>query len=105
MGVVSLVGFKNTVSFFTRGTKIKGSIFFFAGLLLIILGWYLFTFVGFSLQLYGIFLLFRSFLSPILMYAESLPVIGGFLQKNDTIHRVVKNIERGDGKKRAKFEV
>jgi len=49
MGVVSLVGFKNAVGFFTRESKIKGSAFFFLGLLFIIVGWYLFTVTGFLL--------------------------------------------------------
>jgi hypothetical protein len=80
MGVVALVGFKSALSFFSRESKIKGSAFFFAGLLLIILGWFLCTFLGFIAQLYGIFLLFRSFLGTILIYAQSLPGIGGFLR-------------------------
>jgi hypothetical protein len=92
MGVVSLVGFKNAVGFFTRESKIKGSAFFFLGLLFIIVGWYLFTVTGFILQLYGIFLLFRSFLSTILIYGQSLPVVGGFL-RSETVHRAVKVLE------------
>jgi hypothetical protein len=106
MGVVALVGFKNTITFFTRSSKIKGSVFFFLGLILIVTGWYLFTLAGFLSQLYGIFLLFRSFLGTILVYAQSLPVIGGYLSKSDAIHRAVKLIETGDdSKKRAKYEV
>jgi hypothetical protein len=69
MGVVALVGFKNTITFFTRSSKIKGSVFFFLGLFMIVTGWYLFTLAGFVCQLYGIFLLFRSFLGTILVYA------------------------------------
>lgn len=80
MGVVALVGAKNAVGFFLRESKIKGSLFFFLGLLCIITGWYMFTLLGFILQLYGIFLLFRSFLGTILIYGQSLPFIGGFLR-------------------------
>ena len=47
MGVVALVGYKNAFGFFSRESKIKGSAFFFAGLVLIMIGWYLFTFLGF----------------------------------------------------------
>lgn len=68
MGVVALVGYKNAFSFFGRESKLKGSLFFFIGLVLIITGWYLLTSLGFLSQLYGIFLLFRSFLGTILMY-------------------------------------
>ena len=47
MGVVALVGLKNAVGFFTRSSKIQGSIFFFAGFLIIMIGWWMFTLVGF----------------------------------------------------------
>ena len=109
MGVVALVGFKNAASFFGRESKIKGSVFFFAGLLLIMLGWYLCTLLGFVGQMYGIFLLFRSFLGTILVYAQGLPVVGGFLRsQSDALNRAVKILEStgtGGDKKRAKFEV
>jgi hypothetical protein len=105
MGVIALVGFKNAIGFFSRESKIKGSVFFFVGLVLIVTGWYLFTFLGFLAQLYGIFLLFRSFIGTILVYAQSLPFIGGFLRSSDAVHKAVKIIENTDGKKRSKFEV
>ncbi len=110
MGVVALVGVKNAATFFGRESKLKGSAFFFAGLLMIIIGWPFFTFLGFVSQLAGIFFLFRSFLGTILIYAQGLPVVGGFLRsQSDAINRAVKIIESsgsssGD-KKRAKFEV
>jgi hypothetical protein len=80
MGVVALVGPKNAFTFFTRESKIKGSAFYFIGFVLIVVGWYLFTFLGFLSQLYGMFLLFRSFLGTILTFGQHLPVIGGFLK-------------------------
>jgi len=107
MGVVALVGFKNAVAFFSRSSKIQGSAFFFLGLVFIIVGWYLFTALGFLCQLYGIFLLFRSFIGTILVYAQGLPFVGGFL-RSDAVQRAAKVIETvgsGDSKKRAKFEV
>jgi hypothetical protein len=105
MGVVALVGLKNAVGFFMRESKIKGSIFFFAGFLTIMIGWRFFTLIGFLGQLWGIFLLFRSFIGTILIYGQSLPIIGGFL-RSDTVKSAVKIIESaGDGKRKAKFEV
>ena len=106
MGVVALVGFKNAVGFFTRSSKIQGSIFFFAGFLIIMLGWWMFTLVGFLSQMWGIFHLFRSFLGTIMIYGQSLPVIGGLL-RNDTVKSAVRIIENagGDKKGKAKFEV
>ena len=47
MGIVSLIGLKNTLMFFGKRSKIQGSIFFFLGFIMIIIGWYMFTFLGF----------------------------------------------------------
>lgn len=106
MGVVALVGLKGAAGFFGRQSKLKGTAFFFLGLLLIILGWPFCTVGGFASQLYGIFLLFRSFLGTILVYAQGLPLIGGFLRsQSDALNRVVKVLETPTDKKRAKFEV
>lgn len=69
MGLVSLVGPKNTGSFFLRKGKMVGSAVFFGGFLLIALGWFLFTTIGFMLQVYGLFLLFRDFIRVLFSYA------------------------------------
>ena len=104
MGVVALVGPKNALGFFLKEKKIKGSIFFFVGFLFIIAGWYMFTFLGFLSQLYGIFLLFRSFLGTILIYGQGLPVVGGlFRSQSETIQKAVNKLSGTTG--RAKFEV
>ena len=65
MGLVTLVGPKNTGGFFLRRGKIVGSAVFFGGFLLILIGWFLFTTIGFCLQIYGLFLLFRDFVRVI----------------------------------------
>mmetsp|Transcript_10520 Transcript_10520/g.7397 ORF Transcript_10520/g.7397 Transcript_10520/m.7397 type:complete len:112 (-) Transcript_10520:189-524(-) len=68
MGIVALIGPANTTQFFMKKSKQKGSAFFFGGMILILIGWYMFTTVGFFLQLYGVFLLFRSFIKTIFGY-------------------------------------
>jgi hypothetical protein len=106
MGVVGLVGPKNALGFFLKEKKVKGSIFFFLGLLFIISGWYMFTFLGFISQLYGIFLLFRSFLGTILIYGQGLPFIGGFLRSQSAnIQKAANKFSGGSSSGRAKFEV
>jgi hypothetical protein len=109
MGIVALIGLKSTLAFFTKKSKLQGSIFYFLGFFMIIIGWYMFTFLGFLAQMYGLFLLFRSFLSTILMYAETLPVIGPCLKKNEAIHKAVRKMEESDSdtkkRKRAEHEV
>jgi hypothetical protein len=56
--------------------------------------------------MWGIFHLFRSFLGTILIYGQSLPIIGSFL-RTDAVKSAVKIIENagGDKKGKAKFEV
>ena len=76
MGLVIIVGPANTVAFFMRKTKMKGSACFFAGFLMIVIGWFGFTIIGFLLQLYGLFLLFRDFIKTIFKTLENMPVIG-----------------------------
>jgi len=106
MGILSLIGPKNTLLFFTKKTKIMGSIFYFIGFVMIIIGWYMFTFLGFSAQLYGMFLLFRSFISTIFGYCQTLTVIGPILRNSPFIHKAVNTLaESEQKKKKAKFEV
>src|SRR5687767_13519776 len=99
MGICSLIGVKNTIMFFFKKSKLRGSAFFFAGFILIIIGWYLFTTLGFFAQLYGIFLLFRSFIKTIFSYCQTLPVIGPILRKSPFIRKLVDWISQEGGSK------
>jgi hypothetical protein len=92
MGMVSLVGVQGTASFFCRKTKVTGSIFFFAGFAMIVAGWFLFTTLGFGLQMYGLFLLFRQFMSTIFSFMQTLPIIGPMLRNSPRLHDIVDNI-------------
>ena len=68
MGVVALIGPKNALAFFTKKSKMASSAFYFAGLGMIILGYRFFTLIGFCLQMYGMLMLFRSFLKTAFAY-------------------------------------
>ena len=68
MGLVVVVGPQGTVSFFTRQGKMLGSCVFFVGFLLIIMGWWMFTTLGFLAQCYGLYLLFKDFIRVIFSY-------------------------------------
>ena len=59
--------------------KIKGSVVFFVGFFTILI--LRFTIIGFILQLWGLFLLFKSFLPFIYDSATKLPIIGRYLSK------------------------
>ena len=80
MGLVILVGPANTVAFFMRKTKMAGSACFFAGFVMIVIGWFGFVFLGFTMQLYGLYLLFRDFIKTIYKTLETMPVIGPALR-------------------------
>lgn len=109
MGVIALIGLKNTFMFFGKKSKLMGSVFFFLGFLMIAVGWYTFTLLGFTAQMYGLFLLFRQFIATIFGYSQTLPIIGPILRTSPFIQRVVDKISESasgsNGKKRAKYEV
>lgn len=104
MGIVSLVGVQGTASFFCRKTKVVGSLFFFAGFAMIVIGWFFFTTIGFGLQMYGLFLLFRQFMSTVFSFMQTLPIIGPMLRNSPRLHDLVDSISgksgtRGSSKK------
>ena len=57
-----------------------------------IIGWRFFTITGFLMQIYGIFLLFRSFIKTAFAYLQTMPFIGPFLRDTPMIHKIVNNI-------------
>ena len=50
-----IIGFERTLRFFFQRYKIKATLLFFGGILILLLGWPL---VGVIVELYGFFLLF-----------------------------------------------
>lgn len=76
IGLTIIIGPQKTLLFFARKQKAKGTAAFFAGLALIFLKW---TFIGFFVELYGIFVLFGDFLGTIAGFARGLPVIGPYV--------------------------
>lgn len=109
MGLVTLVGPKNTGSFFLRKGKVQGSAVFFGGFLMIAIGWFLFTTIGFLLQCFGLFLLFRDFARVLFSYAQTLPVIGPIIRNSPFAHSVVDviagNKSEAGASRQKKFEV
>uniref|UniRef100_A0A7M4EVJ6 Golgi transport 1A n=1 Tax=Crocodylus porosus TaxID=8502 RepID=A0A7M4EVJ6_CROPO len=65
-GLVFIIGFRRTFSFFFQREKLKGTSFFLGGIIIVLLRWPL---LGMVLEAYGFISLFRSF----------LPVAFGFL--------------------------
>ncbi|KFP05189.1 GOT1A protein, partial [Oreotrochilus melanogaster] len=65
-GLVFIIGFRRTFTFFFQRPKLKGSSFFFGGVLIVLMRWPL---LGMLLEAYGFITLFSGF----------FPVAFGFL--------------------------
>lgn len=78
IGLTFIIGLQKTVAFFSRRQKIKGTVAFAAGILLILLRWPL---TGFLIELYGLFILFGDFLVTIGQFAGNIPVVGPYIKR------------------------
>lgn len=76
IGLTVIIGMQKTVLFFARRQKLKGTAAFAVGISLILFKW---AFVGFVVELYGIFVLFGDFLSTIAGFTGNIPVIGPYI--------------------------
>jgi Got1/Sft2-like family len=76
IGLTIIIGPQKTLLFFARKQKLKGTAAFAAGITLILLRW---PFIGFLVELYGIFVLFGDFLGTIASFAKNIPVIGPWI--------------------------
>lgn len=76
IGLTIIIGIQKTVVFFARRQKLKGTAAFAAGITLILFKW---PFIGFIVELYGLFVLFGDFLSTIGGFAGNIPVVGPYI--------------------------
>jgi len=75
-GIVLLIGFQRTLVFFYRKGKIRGTVCFLGGMILVLVGW---TVVGMIIELFGIVNLFGNFFPIVLSTLRTFPVIGPIL--------------------------
>ncbi|RXW23337.1 hypothetical protein EST38_g2517 [Candolleomyces aberdarensis] len=75
-GLALIIGPQKTVSFFARKQKIRGSICFFGGILLIFLKW---PFFGMLIETFGFLNLFGDFFPVVISFLRQLPFIGTLL--------------------------
>ena len=68
LGTIALLGPKEAGNFFIKESKRKASAFYFLGLVVMIIHFPLSTTIGFMLQIYGIYLLFKSFIKVAFSY-------------------------------------
>ncbi|CAD8149431.1 unnamed protein product [Paramecium octaurelia] len=89
IGLCLLIGIKSTLHFFLKKGKLKGSIFFFLGFFVTII--FKLTIIGFPLQIYGLFQMFKSFLPFLYDSATKFPVIGRYL-RNPQLKKMVDEV-------------
>ncbi|KAF0364793.1 Got1-domain-containing protein [Gigaspora margarita] len=86
-GITLIIGFNKTLIFFARRNKIRGTICFFGGILLVFLKW---PVLGMVIELFGFLNLFGDFFPVIVSFLRKLPVIGSLLNAPGISHAVDK---------------
>ena len=69
-GLCFAIGVKRTITLFTRRDRIRGTICFFLGIVLVIMRWGL---IGMSIEAFGFLNLFGNFLPTVLTVARQIP--------------------------------
>ncbi|KAH3765936.1 vesicle transporter GOT1B [Pelomyxa schiedti] len=76
VGVVMLIGPGRTGRFFWQPSKRRGSVCFFLGMFLVLIGW---VFTGLMIEIFGVVNLFGDFFPMLITPLRRIPVIGTFL--------------------------
>ncbi|XP_050521987.1 vesicle transport protein GOT1B isoform X1 [Daktulosphaira vitifoliae] len=76
VGLSCVIGVTRTLKFFFQRHKIKASVSFFGGILVVLFGWPL---VGMLLEIYGFILLFSGFFPVVINFMRRVPVLGTLL--------------------------
>ncbi|ORY98707.1 vesicle transport protein [Syncephalastrum racemosum] len=82
-GITLTIGAQRTMSFFAQKSKIRGTICFAFGILLVFIRWPMF---GIIVELFGILNLFGDFFPLVYAFLRRLPVIGSFLSHPGLVH-------------------
>ncbi|EWS71886.1 Got1/SFT2 family protein (macronuclear) [Tetrahymena thermophila SB210] len=88
IGMYMFIGLKQTIAFFSKKTNFKGSLVYFGGFAIIVFG---FSFIGFCIQMYGLFLLFKTFLPLLYDPICRIPIIGKYF-RSDAVKNTINNI-------------
>lgn len=85
-GLGCVIGIERTFRFFFQRHKIKGSIAFFGGIFVVLLG---FPIIGMIIESYGFFALFSGFFPVAISFLSRVPILGSlintpFMQKVST---------------------
>lgn len=75
-GLACVIGFDRTFRFFFQKHKIRGSVAFFGGIIVVLVG---FPLIGMIIESYGFFMLFSGFFPVAINFLRRVPVLGTFL--------------------------
>ncbi|KAI9310154.1 vesicle transport protein [Dichotomocladium elegans] len=75
-GITLTIGFNRTLAFFAQRNKIRGTICFLGGILLVFCKW---AVVGIFVEIFGILNLFGDFFPLVFAFLRRLPIIGSAL--------------------------
>jgi hypothetical protein len=98
VGLAFAIGLQRTVTLFTRRDRIRGTICFFLGIVLVVMRYCL---IGLCLEGFGFLNLFGNFLPTVLTVGRQLPYIGPLLN----LPVVAETVDFIAGKTRPKYSV
>ncbi|KAI9494822.1 Golgi transport [Zychaea mexicana] len=75
-GITLTIGVQRTVTFFAQKNKIRGTICFLGGILLVFCKW---AMIGIAIEVFGILNLFGDFFPLVFAFLRQLPIIGSLL--------------------------
>eukprot|EP01133_Synstelium_polycarpum_P001362 gene1362-1562_t len=90
-GIALGLGFQRTGNFFFQKKKLKGTICFFFGIILVILGR---TIIGLAIEGFGFINLFGDAFPIVIAILRKLPVIGNILN-HPTVNRLLNKTDAG----------
>ena len=75
-GLFLVIGVEKSARFFLQAERLKGSLFFFGGVLILLLGW---PILGMIIEIYGFVTLFGGFFPMAINFLRCVPVISTIL--------------------------
>ncbi|CAG9789807.1 unnamed protein product [Diatraea saccharalis] len=93
-GLSCIIGLQRTFFFFFQRHKVKASVAFFGGIVIVLLGW---PMIGMVAEIYGFLLLFRGFLPAAVNFLRMVPVLGSLLNL-PVIRGIVDRITGDNGR-------
>ena len=75
-GLFLVIGVEKSSRFFLQAERLKGSLFFFGGVLILLLGW---PILGMIIEIYGFVTLFGGFFPMAINFLRCVPVVSSIL--------------------------